>query len=169
MKCKEKKFVSFLVEHASVLMFELVCRLHRHVIHFLFLCISFHFDEFCTSLLLLLFTGLLPLLLLLMLSSLLFVSPAFQLCRHSKKPCLVNGDPYKRQQHHSCMRCVVCSRCVTLLQINKRYNARAFEKCRLVKYLTASPALVSHTTIFQPAHDYFNVGSCLLDMKLILV
>lgn len=164
MKCKEKKFVSFSVEHASVLMFELVCRLH--VIHFLFLCISFHFDEFCTSLLLLLFTALLllSLPLLLMLSLLFICFSCISTLSAFKEAMSCKWWPVQMTTTSSCKRCVVlvCSRCVTLLQINKRYNARAFEKCRLVKYLTASPALDSHTTIFQPAHDYFNAGSCLL-------
>lgn len=38
---------------------------------------------------------------------------------------------------------VVCSRCVTsITEINKRYHAHAFGKCRLIKYLAASLAFV---------------------------
>lgn len=122
------------MEHVSVLIFEHVCcSLVALPCHSFFDSLAFRlcFDEFCTSLwllLLLLVCG--------CLCCFLFVSLAFRLCRHSKKPCFGNCDPYKWQQQHS-----VCSRCVTIAEINKRYNARAFGKCRLVKYLTAS----SHT------------------------
>lgn len=53
----------------------------------------------------------------------------------------------------------VCSRCVTILQINKRCNAHAFfwKKCRLIKYLTASSIIHSHKCTKQLRFAYVDI------------
>lgn len=138
------------MEHVSVLIFEHVCcSLLALPCHSFSDSLAFRlcFDEFCTSLwllLLLLVCG--------CLCCFLFVSLAFRLCRHSKKPCFGNCDPYKWQQQHS-----VCSRCVTIAEINKRYNVRAFGKCRLVKYLTASSSSIFHSLLMTTSQNEIEI------------